>query len=294
MNKIMIEQKNFYISSGLTWCIPCVTIAKEKSSSPTSPSAVSGFVRKSSVGTEPGCSIIIKKTDDETSDDKTEPPSKIVIETLEKSPDLTTSRPCLRHSRKKLGHSYDDLISATSNSSAASYGFNEARFKPVLKRPSTVSSGDKPRTTKSGKSGYSTNSLCSNKSVKFMLPEATTASEAAVLPPKPLNLLTSYYGAYYQSTGTTNNVRMFPENSYFFYNNCCANCGMCSLATTSSSSSYQQQQQQRPALNNPAMASNFQIALLKAAEQSLLNYPRQLQSTTTNTTTNDDQPGLIF
>jgi hypothetical protein len=242
-----------------------VTIAKEKSSSPTSPSAVSGFVRKSSVGTEPGCSIIIKKTDDETSDDKTEPPSKIVIETLEKSPDLTTSRPCLRHSRKKLGHSYDDLISATSNSSAASYGFNEARFKPVLKRPSTVSSGDKPRTTKSGKSGYSTNSLCSNKSVKFMLPEATTASEAAVLPPKPLNLLTSYYGAYYQSTGTT----------------------------TSSSSSYQQQQQ-RPALNNPAMASNFQIALLKAAEQSLLNYPRQLQSTTTNTTTNDDQPGLIF
>lgn len=117
--------------------------------------------------------------------------------------DFPGLRPCRKHS------SYDDLLSATtSNSGSSTYGFNVRR--PVLKRSCSSLSRKKH-------SGYSTNSLCSNKSVKFNLPiEAETGSEI-------MTRTTEKKFTYFFRTNHNNN-----NPDYIFYGNyCCANCGMC-------------------------------------------------------------------
>ena len=229
----------------MTWCIPCVTITKgHRSSSPTesseSQTSESTVIKKStttslqtviqhrrSASVSSNCSHAVQCATSDTESG------------FAKSGSGSLKRPCIKHHKTGLSQSYDDLLSATSNSSVNStYGFPIR--KPVLKRSNSVSTRVK--------TGYSTNSLCSNKSVKFKLPDKPDNNPVLESQKK-----TIYY---FSGTGSNNPVlQTGSAQSYFVCQNYCANCGVCPF-TASTGNFY----------SNP----NIQYALIQA--QNFFNY----------------------
>ena len=230
----------------MTWCIPCVTITKgHRSSSPTesseSQTSESTVIKKStttslqtmiqhrrSASVSSNCSHAVQCATSDTESGFAKSGSGSGLK-----------RPCIKHHKTGLSQSYDDLLSATSNSSVNStYGFPIR--KPVLKRSNSVSTRVK--------TGYSTNSLCSNKSVKFKLPDKPDNNPVLESQKK-----TIYY---FSGTGSNNPVlQTGSAQSYFVCQNYCANCGVCPF-TASTGNFY----------SNP----NIQYALIQA--QNFFNY----------------------
>ena len=211
-----------------------------------------------------------------------------------------------RYKKSGLSQSYDDLLSAASNESSANstYGF----VRPVLKRSSSTISR---KSGLIGKSGYSTGSLCSNKSVKFNLPASqSTALETATgnldfknpmdfnnpvssinpIPTNPLNAM-SHAGngknpIYYFTAAQGNNPRgndfpsgNFPAGNFYVCQNLCASCGICPYTSTT---------QQTAPLPPAFYQQNVQYALIQA--QNFFNYQIQ-QTPTTMSSIEQDSPG---
>ena len=293
---------------GLTWCIPCVTITKGPGNLNSSSGGSSPTDSSSGSSSKSGSTVI--KTSISTT-------SKTVIRRsgsissncshalhcsnsdIESTGKTGYKRPCIKHlgsgtesgmtgsSAKKSGlsQSYDDLLSAASNSSANStYGF----VRPVLKRSSSTLS---KRSFPVDKSGYSTGSLCSNKSVKFNLPTTTcspsicdrtmvttnsVSTTGFTNNPVPNQPLTPHQNGAGNGKSQFYYLQEFPGN-YFICQNICGNCGMCPLTSGNSAT---------PAFYGP----NVQYALIQA--QNFYNY--QIQSTTTAALTSSyaHDPGL--
>ena len=146
---------------------------------------------------------------------------------------LQTLRPCIKHPKNGLSYSYDDLLSV-SNSSSGTYGFVR---RPALKRSSSTINRKSIATSAASNTGYSTNSLCSNKSVKFKLPQNPSESGEKLTEKKFLNHMSYFFRG---------PVTGIPPGNYFMYQNYCNNCGMCPFSGN------------RPAVLAPA--SNFQLA----------------------------------
>ncbi len=203
------------------------------------------------------------------------------------------ARPCIKHRSKSLSQSCDDLLSVTSSNST--YGFGSLRKPPAsaLKRTSTICGGRLvgDQQQRQHRFSGSSNTLCSNKSVKFKLPDEASALVApdghvkhqqplqAFQPlvgtlrppfphPPPNTTRFSYYGyQYHASAGSAAAAGVPPQGpgfpQYFYPPNpttsgfCCYNCGVCPPA-------------QPP---YPPPTANIQYALLTAtAEQSLVKY----------------------
>ena len=266
-------KENLKLFIGLTWCIPCVTITKgRESNSPTESSLESSESQTSE-------STVIKKTTTTTS-----ATLQTVIQHHRRSASVssncshalqcttsdtesggfntksglrTSVRPCIKHGSKTgLSQSYDDLLSATSNSSVNStYGFVR---KPVLKRSNSSVSSKNNRNNSGFKTGYSTNSLCSNKSVKFKLPENSGVPDPQVLDHSQKK--TIYY---FGSSGSGLPVMTSSSSgSYFVCQNYCGSCGSCPFTQ---SNFYHN--------NHP---NAIQYALIQA--QNFFNYHHQVTS----------------
>ena len=254
--------KNLGIYTGLTWCIPCVTITKGRdSNSPTESSVESSESQTTSEST------VIKKTTTTTSTLQTviqHRRSASVSSNCSHALQCTTSdtesggfkskksgsvRPCIKHGSKTgLSQSYDDLLSATTSNSSVNSGTYGFVRKPVLKRSNSSVSTNR----NSGfKTGYSTNSLCSNKSVKFKLPEP----KVPALPEHSGSQKISYY--FGQSGIPVMTSHQTGSQSYFVCQNYCGACGSCPFTQNF----YPQ---------NP----NFQYAWIQA--QNFFNYHQQL------------------
>jgi hypothetical protein len=203
-----------------------------------------------------------------------------------------------RYKKSGLSQSYDDLLSAASNESSANstYGF----VRPVLKRSSSTISR---KSGLVGKSGYSTGSLCSNKSVKFNLPASqSTALDTATgnpdfkntldfnpassinpIPTNPLNVMSvggNGKNPIYYFTAQGNNPRGdFPAGNFYVCQNLCASCGICPYTSTT---------QQTAPLPQAFYQHNVQYALIQA--QNFFNYQIQ-QTPTTMSSIEQDSPG---
>ena len=234
-------------------------------------------------------------------------------------------RPCIKHnpSKNKLSYSYDDLLSVSNSTSSGtgttSYGFVSRpsalkRSSSTNNRPNNITNNNnnnksnkitrETRETSSDSNTnnqrYSTNSLCSNKSVKFNLPliqhqqqqhqfhekfrencdftkknnvESGSGAGAAVgscvgvvVNPDDVNNLTekkflNHMSSYFfRGPISTSTTSGFPPGSYFMYQNYCTNCGMCPFSGTGNHG-----RPVRPeVLANPNPAStatsNFQLA----------------------------------
>ena len=211
-------------------------------------------------------------------------------------------RPCIKHhnpAKNKLSYSYDDLLSVSNSSSGTTtYGF--VSRPSALKRSSstnnkrnittTNNNNHKTRETNSDTNTttnqrYSTNSLCSNKSVKFNLPliqqhqfhenfrennDFTKKIESSAVVANPdhhhdnltekkfLNHMSSYFFRGPIPSG-------FPPGSYFMYQNYCTNCGMCPFSGNNGAATTTirppEVMSNNPVNTNPASAtSNFQLA----------------------------------
>ena len=282
---------------GLTWCIPCVTIATGGSSSPLSPgstppgaaAAVTSTTSSSSSSTGSSSqsgSTVIKTVTSSTSTNK-----KTVIRrsgslssncshavqcssgsrsgSLLSSENNAKVRPCIKHqsngssaaaaSRPNLSQSYDDLLSATGSNSSANSNYGFVRRRPVLKRSSSLyrSTSGLP----SSHQAAATLPGSFNKSVKFNLPTTSTANSTEAEEIKK----TVYQWA--------------PATNYFFCQSLCANCGMCPLTTSSHATAMRSTTTAADKYltaastlyNNP----NFQYALIQA--QNFFNYQVQQQ-----------------
>ncbi len=144
---------------------------------------------------------------------------------------------------------------------------------------------------------YSTNSLCSNKSVKFNLPTSSNNATGPSEDAKKLDLCEQkkFYSSNSWATFATGPQGNNPN--YFICQNFCANCGMCPFTNLPINSAAAAAGQNNPALgqNNAAFGQNnaafynhpnVQYALIQA--QNFFNY--QIQQTSTTTLMSQQQP----
>ena len=298
----LLSRKKIPSNLGLTWCLPCVTIAKEGT---TSPSSVSGS--SSTSGSCKSGSTVIKSNNISTSNSVIQikrsgslssncshalqcnglqngsisglkptsagnDPLKPGSDPHKPGNDLQQRlRPCIKHPKNGLSYSYDDLLSVSNSSSAGTtYGFVR---RPALKRSSsiTMNGGIKNRTHPvSGKSGnhnpagYSTNSLCSNKSVKFNLPLNQTSNGEITSTTSEMTekkFMTNSMSYFFTGPGFSG----IPPGNYFMYQNYCNNCGHCPFSGNSI---------------QLAPMTNFQLATWFQTQNFYHQYPHQAQEIT--------------